>query len=120
MGACQLRTQLQRCVTARRRLRAHAQVIAALLKRPLPTAGLPEDPADHEKAPWWKLRKWVLRVAFRLFERYGDPKIAKVESSRAFASLFLQEHSIEYLKVRRQASGRARAVPDLPHPPLEL
>lgn len=54
---------------------------------------------EREKSAWWKLRKWLLRIAYRVLERYGDPKIVRIETAREFAALFLQEFSVRFLKV---------------------
>lgn len=74
------------------------QVLLVVMQRPLPVdAAMLLD--GREKSSWWKLRKWLLRVAYRLLDRYGDPKIVRIETSRDFASLFLQEFSPSFLKV---------------------
>lgn len=83
------------------------QSFVALLRRPEPTAGLPEDDMDKEKSPHWKLRKWALRVSLRLVHRYGDPKVTRSDNSLPFAKLFLEEFSAEFLKVRHRACASA-------------
>lgn len=55
---------------------------------------------EREKSAWWKLRKWLLRIAYRILDRYGDPKIVRIETARDFAALFLQEFSLNFLNVR--------------------
>jgi hypothetical protein len=75
------------------------QNVAMLLRRPIPTAGMPAGDAEREKHPWWKLRKWALRIAYRVVQRYGDPKITRPDASRTFAQLFLDDFSQDYLKV---------------------
>lgn len=77
----------------------YVQALVALLRRPVPTAEMPADDTEREANPWWKLRKWVLRISFRLIQRYGDPKIIRTDSSKPFAQLFLEEFSQDYLKV---------------------
>ena len=78
----------------------YPQSIVTLLRRPVPTAGLPEDNTEKEKSPWWKLRKWTLRISLRLISRYGDPKITRSDNSLPFSKFFLDEFSAEFLKVR--------------------
>jgi hypothetical protein len=75
------------------------QVLLAMMKQPAPTMGSADTP-DLDRSPSWLLRKWLLRVALRLLQRYGDPKIVKLETARGFATLFLSEFSIPFLDVR--------------------
>ena len=86
-----------------------------LLRRPVPAAGLPEDNTEKEKAPWWKLRKWTLRISLRLISRYGDPKITRSDNSLPFSKLFLEEFSADFLKVRH-ARKRTPHACDRLHP----
>jgi hypothetical protein len=77
------------------------QNLLVLLQRPIPSQGMPEDDSEKEKQPWWKLRKWNLRIAFRLISRYGDSSFApRGESNKAFAHLYVKGFSEPYLKVR--------------------
>ncbi|QRV92799.1 importin beta N-terminal domain [Ceratobasidium sp. AG-Ba] len=38
-----------------------------------PAELVPADPAEREKCPWWKAKKWTFSVLNRLFMRYGSP-----------------------------------------------
>ena len=44
----------------------------ALLERPVPAEGQPEDPEVRKNWAWWKLRKWILTIVNRLFTRWGS------------------------------------------------
>lgn len=85
------------------------QVFLAMMKQPMPAAAVAASAREKDRNPWWMLRKWLLRVAFRLLDRYGDPKIVKIETARNFASLFLSEFSIPFLDVRSRTPGCAHA-----------
>lgn len=75
------------------------QVLLAVMQCQIHTdTSMPVD--GREKSAWWKLRKWLLRIAYRLLDRYGDPKIVRIETARDFAALFLQEFSSSFLNVR--------------------
>ena len=43
----------------------------ALLERPVPVEGQPEDLEVRKNWAWWKLRKWILTIVNRLFTRWG-------------------------------------------------
>lgn len=76
-----------------------SQVLIAMLRRPIPEAGMPVDDLDKEKSSWWKQRKWALRIAHRTVARFGDPKICRVDSSMPFAQLFAEEGAAPMLQV---------------------
>lgn len=54
--------------------------ILSLIVRPVPEEGCPEDKEDRAKWPWWKVKKWALHIADRMFSRYGNPKMCKSKS----------------------------------------
>lgn len=51
-------------------------------------AGQPTHPADRAKWPWWKAKKWVLHISYRLFTRYGAPDRVKPGNDQRFAALW--------------------------------
>eukprot|EP00892_Ulva_mutabilis_P009974 jgi/Ulvmu1/7349/UM036_0009.1 len=73
------------------------QALLAVMQHEMPI-DVASPPHERENSAWWKLRKWLLRVANRLFDRYGDPKIVRVETARDFAALFLGDFSYHFLK----------------------
>lgn len=75
------------------------QVLLKMMQQPMPSSATVAGVQGQDKSAWWLLRKWLLRVAFRLVDRYGDPKIIRNESAQPFASLFLAEFSKNYLDV---------------------
>lgn len=52
---------------------------------------------DRKRWTWWKVKKWVLHIAHRLFSRYGDVSVAKEGLDRAFAAQFDEQYSIKFL-----------------------
>ena len=62
------------------------QVLLKMMQQPMPSSATAAGVQDQEKSAWWLLRKWLLRVAYRLADRYGDPMIIKVETAQPFAS----------------------------------
>jgi hypothetical protein len=69
------------------------------MRRPIPDTSMYSDDSAREAHAGWKLRKWVLRIAYRLLQRYGDPKLTRTDSSQAFAKLFLAEFTQPFLQV---------------------
>lgn len=49
-------------------------------------------------SPWWKAKKWVLHITYRLFSRYSMPKHCKEGNDKAFSDMFV---------VSAKALGRA-------------
>jgi hypothetical protein len=76
------------------------QVLLKMMRQPMPASATVAGVQDQEKTACWLLRKWLLRLAYRLVDRYGDPKSIKLETARPFATLFLAEFSKDYLEVR--------------------
>lgn len=37
---------------------------------------------------WWKAKKWVMNISYRLFNRYGVPKHCKNAIDTQFAEMF--------------------------------
>lgn len=63
---------------------------------------LPESvqPASHEdraSSPWWKSRKWIFHITYRLYSRYSVPKHCKEGNDRKFSELFSREYSVRFL-----------------------
>ncbi|KAJ3159832.1 hypothetical protein HDU86_001484 [Geranomyces michiganensis] len=48
-------------------------LFVSIVEKPLDasTPGMPEDPADRERHPWWKAKKWAYSNLHTLFERYA-------------------------------------------------
>ena len=45
--------------------------------------------SDSDKANvWWKAKKWVLHITFRLFNRYAQPKHCKDGNDKQFAQMY--------------------------------
>jgi hypothetical protein len=71
--------------------------LLALAARAVPAEGCPEDPVLRKQWPWWKAKKWVYHVAYRLFTRYGNPKRCGPAPDVAFATRWQSECSIPFL-----------------------
>ena len=70
------------------------QVIANILNKPLPEAstglepvGQPVDVEERKQWPWWKLKKWAVRIICQFIQRYGNPRHAS-EEYQTFALFF--------------------------------
>ena len=71
---------------------------------------MPED-LDLRKAwPWWKVKKWALHITYRLFSRYGDPKMARDGTDKQFATLFEQQCSLKFLEAHLQLAAQVPQV----------
>lgn len=60
--------------------------------------GQPQDPDARAAWPWWKTKKWVLHITYRLFNRYGDPKASRSGADGDFIRLFSQQCSLKLLE----------------------
>ncbi|KAI9004065.1 putative nonsense-mediated mRNA decay protein [Gaertneriomyces semiglobifer] len=54
---------------------------------PLDAPGMPEDPTEREKHPWWKAKKWAYACLNTLFTRYGR---RPAEKYKQFSAVFMQ------------------------------
>lgn len=70
----------------------------ALILLRVPLEHMPSDPDARKAWQWWKLKKWVLHIAYRLFSRYGDPKLCRAQGDVAFATRFMAECSATFLQ----------------------
>lgn len=43
---------------------------------------------ERAASPWWKSRKWVLHLTYRIFSRYGVPKLCKEGNDRVFSEMW--------------------------------
>ena len=72
--------------------------LLSLAGRPVPTEGAPEDLELRKQWPWWKAKKWVYHVSYRLFTRYGEPKKSREGGvDVAFATRWKGECSMLFL-----------------------
>lgn len=74
----------------------------ALMLKPVPLEHMPADPDARLAWPWWKAKKWVMHIAYRLFNRYGDPGLCKEPNDVAFAARFQKECSLTFLGAAMQ------------------
>jgi importin-7 len=58
-----------------RQFRGWLNGFLALLNKPLPLEQMPSDPDLRTSWMWWKLKKWVLKIVNRLFDRFIEPDI---------------------------------------------
>ncbi|DBB04276.1 hypothetical protein WJX77_005934 [Trebouxia sp. C0004] len=72
--------------------------IHTLMDMPVPKEGQPSDPDARAAWPWWKAKKWVLHITYRLFSRYGDPKTSRSGADGDFIMLFSQQCSLKFLE----------------------
>ncbi|KAF8941533.1 hypothetical protein BGZ58_006936 [Dissophora ornata] len=61
-----------------------------MVEKPVPTEGLPTDPEELEKHPWWKAKRWAYQCLNRLYTRYGNPVGLPSDSKfKPFAKTFV-------------------------------
>lgn len=73
--------------------------------------GQPQDWELRKAWPWWKVKKWTLHVAHRLFKRYGDPRgLADGSPERAFADLWRKHCSAQFLQAQLDLLALVPAV----------
>jgi len=90
-----------------------------LVLKPVPLEGQPED-ADLRKAwPWWKLKKWSMRVINRMFSRLGDPKLLK-EDQKMLAQHFRKQWACKFLQSYLQLLDNKRKGAYLPDRVINL
>eukprot|EP00887_Chlorella_sp_A99_P003658 scaffold7.g3658.t1 len=70
----------------------------ALVMLPVPAEGQPADPELRKGWQWWKAKKWALHIAYRLFNRYGDPKLCTEATAAAFAQRFQRDCALPLLE----------------------
>ena len=68
--------------------------VAHIIQKKLPEASEGLEPAgqpigidERTSWPWWKLKKWAVRIANHFIQRYGNPRMA-AEQYQAFANFF--------------------------------
>ncbi|KAJ3087930.1 hypothetical protein HK102_009952 [Quaeritorhiza haematococci] len=61
-------------------------------------ASMPQDPAEREKHPWWKAKKWAYHCIYNLFSTFGNPSYSKgsekASSYKEFSTYFT-EHFVD-------------------------
>lgn len=79
------------------------QMIASILQKDLPEAstgleplGQPVDKEDRRNWPWWKLKKWAIRITSLFIQRYGNPRYCNDEYVQ-FAEFFKANTSKQLL-----------------------
>jgi hypothetical protein len=82
----------------------------ALLARRVPLEAQPADPDARAAWPWWKVKKWALNIACRVFNRYGDPKLCSGRAAdAAFAARWSAECCQPFLEAVMQQLAAAAA-----------
>eukprot|EP00047_Mylnosiga_fluctuans_P003285 m.228397 g.228397 ORF g.228397 m.228397 type:complete len:1049 (+) comp11736_c0_seq1:40-3186(+) len=69
----------------------------SILSMPVETPST-DDKEDWPQRPVWKAKKWIARILFQVFERYGMPTKA-TENMRPFAAFYMDTWSVPILKV---------------------
>eukprot|EP00878_Enallax_costatus_P046967 GHUV01057304.1.p1 GENE.GHUV01057304.1~~GHUV01057304.1.p1 ORF type:complete len:796 (+),score=306.27 GHUV01057304.1:175-2562(+) len=68
------------------------------MRRPLPWDQLRASLDDRRKWIWFKALKWVLHITYRLFNRYGEPRLCNAGSDQQFGQLFETHVSSQFLE----------------------
>ncbi|XP_054655846.1 importin-8 isoform X1 [Dunckerocampus dactyliophorus] len=69
------------------------EILRAIMDKDVPAETLKVDEDDRPVLPWWKCKKWALRVITRLFKRYGSPGNVTKEYIE-FADYFLKTYAV--------------------------
>ncbi|MEW5303971.1 MAG: hypothetical protein WDW36_006614 [Sanguina aurantia] len=67
------------------------------LTQPVPLEVQSADLEEREASVWWKAKKWVMNISYRLFNRYGVPKHCKNATDITFAEMFSVECIPQFL-----------------------
>ena len=65
-----------------------------VVNRDVPNETLRVEEDDRPELPWWKCKKWALRILARLFERYGSSGNVSKEYNE-FAEVFLKAFAVD-------------------------
>ncbi len=60
-------------------------------------------PEDRVAMPWWKSRKWLLHLTYRMFAHYSNPSTVRRTNAQKFATVWAVSASAG-------ASGRHASV----------
>jgi importin-7 len=79
-------------------------LIATLMNKELPEAEENKEPYQQPKDydqrklwPWWKLKKWLVRIMTNFISRYGNPRYAATEN-QTFAEYFKNSIAVQLLE----------------------
>lgn len=61
--------------------------------------GMPQDAEGRRMWPWWKLKKWVYNIAYRLFSKYGVARVGSNTKSmdEMFGAKWNADYSMKFL-----------------------
>lgn len=74
------------------------EVCRQIVDRPCPDSShIDED--ERPELPWWKVKKWAMRIMARMFNRYGSPGNAYKKEYEKFAEWYLPTFTSGVLEV---------------------
>ena len=61
--------------------------------------GMPQDAEGRVSWPWWKMKKWVYNIAYRLFSKYGIARVGSTKQSadEVFGAKWNADYSMKFL-----------------------
>ena len=68
-------------------------VLGSVISLSLPLEAQPGDVEERQQWPWWKAKKWALRICNRIFQRYSNPRGHSHPGHKAFAQHFKQHYA---------------------------
>lgn len=75
------------------------EVFRQVLDRPLPLDTINKvDPDDRDQLPWYKAKKWAIRILTRIFDRYATPQHANSEYKK-FSVWYMKTFSVGIIQV---------------------
>jgi hypothetical protein len=68
-----------------------ATFLIQIIQKEIPenAEGLPKDPEEREKYPWWKAKKWAYQSLYHLYSRYAW-SLKKDKKYSAFSKMFME------------------------------
>eukprot|EP00879_Flechtneria_rotunda_P022091 GHRR01023309.1.p1 GENE.GHRR01023309.1~~GHRR01023309.1.p1 ORF type:complete len:1020 (+),score=395.54 GHRR01023309.1:417-3476(+) len=68
------------------------------VRKPLPWDQMPQGTDDRRKWIWFKAIKWVLHIMYRLFNRFGEPRLCSPGADHEFGKLFETHVTSQFLE----------------------
>lgn len=81
-------------------------VLGAVISMALPLEAQPGDVEERQQWPWWKAKKWAMRICNRIFQRYSSPRGHSHPQHKAFAQHFKTHYAPSLVQAYIQQLGQ--------------